>query len=217
MEQLFAYQLQKGDIEAGTECQARDGYLNLKDWVVKCPECGSYTHQDCWKGNGNTCPRQGCDGEGTARIPAPSKPQLRPRRSYQLPSRFLSPLQVTDSAIGLLAQTCGRDGGRFLIGDKIIRCPVCGTPYHEHCWKANGHRCSQPGCTGFKIIWSSQLGSYRSPSFSPVYPEPESFLVRLIKLPFRIIGFLIRLVVTLIVIAIFLIVIYFILSAVLGF
>lgn len=62
MGQLIAYQLKRGDVEAETECQARDGYLKLYDWVVKCPQCGSYTHLGCWKDNGNRCPRQGCEG-----------------------------------------------------------------------------------------------------------------------------------------------------------
>lgn len=177
MGQLFAYQLKKGDIEAGTECQARDGNLNLKDWVVKCPECGSYTHQECWVTNGNKCPRQGCGGAGEVKMPVPVQQpswlsQRRYQRPFQLPSRYLSSLQATGNSTLLLSQKCGRDGGRFLIGDKIIRCPRCGTPYHEHCWEANGNRCSQLSCGGSAFIWTPQMGqllrssSYRSPSSS---------------------------------------------------
>ncbi len=73
MGQLIAHQLQRGDVEAGTECQARDGFLNLQDWVVKCPECGSYIHVGCWKDNGNRCPRQGCEGASMA-VSVPQEP-----------------------------------------------------------------------------------------------------------------------------------------------
>ncbi len=171
MSQFFAYQLKKGDIEAGIECQARDGNLNLREWVVKCPECGSYTHQECWEANGSKCPRQGCAGRGEVKRPVRvSQPvqlsQRRTERPFQLPSRYLSSLRATDSSMLLLSQKCGRDGGRFLIGDKIIRCPRCGTPYHEHCWEANGNRCSQPGCSGSALVWSRQFG--QSASSRPV-------------------------------------------------
>jgi hypothetical protein len=234
MAQLEARQLQKGDIETGTECQARDGNLNLRDWVVRCPECGSYTHKDCWVANGNKCPRQGCRGAGQVSMPAPVQaqtprqqparaPQIRQQQTYQLPSRYLSSLLATDSSTSLLAQKCGRDGGRFLVGDKIVRCPSCGTPYHEHCWQANGNRCSQLACGGSGLLWrlqASQLpssnlanplaASYRPP-YSPV--ESESWFIKLIKFPFRLIGALLKLVFYLVVIAIILGVILEILSS----
>lgn len=227
-------QLKKGDIEAGTECQARDGNLNLRDWVVRCPECGSYTHKDCWVANGNKCPRQGCRGAGQVSVPTPAQqqtprqqpgrtPQIRQQQPFQLPSRYLSSLQATGSSTLLLAQKCGRDGGRFLVGDKIVRCPRCGTPYHEHCWQANGNRCSQLTCGGSALLWTSQAGrlpssnlvnplaaSYRPP-YSPV--ESESWFIQLIKLPFRLIGAIFKLLVYLVAIAIVLVVILEILSA----
>jgi len=93
-------------------------------------------------------------------------PQIRRQQTFQLPSRYLSPLQATDSATFLLAQKCGRDGGRFLVGDKIVRCPRCGTPYHEHCWQANGNRCSQATCGGSALLWTSRLGQ-TTPASSP--------------------------------------------------
>jgi hypothetical protein len=185
MGELTPYRLKKGDIEAGTECQARDGYLNIQDEVVRCPQCGSYTHRDCWQRNGNRCPRSGCEGAGVIARPTSSQTKPRYQFPYQLPSRYLFPLTPTQSARVLLSRTCGRDGGRFQLSDSVVRCPVCGTPYHDHCWRANGDRCSQPGCTGsgrvFSLVTTSSLGTgtTRISTYTPIQRQEEGCLGRI--------------------------------------
>jgi hypothetical protein len=70
MEELAVHRLERGDVDPETECQARDGNLVPGQWVVRCPECGTCTHVNCWIDNKDRCPRQGCGGAGKVRVPA---------------------------------------------------------------------------------------------------------------------------------------------------
>lgn len=63
-------------------------------------------------------------------------------------------LDITDVLVdGDMIQKLGEDRkcpfcqGSFVVGEKMIKCPSCGTAHHSECWAAYGGRCSgPPGC-----------------------------------------------------------------------
>jgi hypothetical protein len=135
------------------------------------------------------------------------------RQPFQMPSAYVSPLRATNSSTSLLNTFCGRDGGRFLAGDKVVRCPNCGTPYHEHCWAANNNRCSQPTCSGSAILWRSLATSSapERPQGSLLTEEQRSELLeeegcfeQILDVVFDVGGCVLKLVLIIVVIAVIL-------------
>jgi len=67
---------------------------------------------------------------------------------------------IIAKSYALLSGICGRDGKALAWDDRIVCCPLCGTPYHYQCWRANGNQCSQPGCEGRGTIQPQELIDY---------------------------------------------------------
>ena len=108
------------------------------------PAAGMPYHEHCWQANGNRCSKADCEG---------------------------LPMQITDADTSLLARACGRDGGKFAVGEEFVRCPRCGMPNHEHCWQANGNYCSRPDCKGPPIADPSRPDWYWDPSTHQMRPH----------------------------------------------
>ncbi|MCP4258523.1 MAG: hypothetical protein GY774_13635 [Planctomycetes bacterium] len=65
--------------------------------------------------------------------------------------------RMMNRASHFLPPLCGRDNIRLASYSKVICCPVCGRPYHDHCWWDNSNSCSQSGCTGSGKLKSVEL------------------------------------------------------------
>lgn len=69
-----------------------------------------------------------------------------------------------------LGQNCALCKQAFDVGDAIVICPEDGSRHHDHCWQANGNRCTAYGCTGQGEIGVSVGSSRRRQPPSPTQP-----------------------------------------------
>jgi hypothetical protein len=67
-----------------------------------------------------------------------------------------------------LGQTCALCKKSFEIDDVIVICPEDGSRHHDHCWQANGNRCTAYGCTG-----AGEIGVRVGPTRPPPTPTPS--------------------------------------------
>lgn len=66
-----------------------------------------------------------------------------------------------------VGQTCALCKQSFVVDDRIVICPDDGSRHHDHCWQANGNRCTAYGCTGRGEIGVSIVPSPRRSSDLP--------------------------------------------------
>ena len=42
-------------------------------------------------------------------------------------------------------------------GALVLKCPICGIPHHNECWRENGNKCTTYGCTGQGLNFREEL------------------------------------------------------------
>ncbi len=60
---------------------------------------------------------------------------------------FIRPVLI-DEASPFFGESCALCKESFAEGDELIICPEDGSRHHNHCWRANGNKCTAYGCSG---------------------------------------------------------------------
>ena len=58
-----------------------------------------------------------------------------------------------DSELVVSGRRCLVDRRPFKPNDKVIYCPACGTPHHEHCWQFQKARCANGLACDYQGPW----------------------------------------------------------------